>query len=334
MQPPTGLATGGFPRTPKLTVMISRCKFKAQHDFFLAKFIPLAAFDRRRIHHRNPSSMLSRRLCGWLTWLVSNDVMRSISTKRMRFGHRLQAHGSPQTRLERSISSTKWSRRCDAKMDRANEDLEDLIYCIQSTLLEPATWLVLEKNFPVQRRHVLDAAKYLQPRKPKSRAVFELILANVRDKNDRTQWITACMRQATAHVDGILDGRCHPRCILAGIDCFKLGGKIFARCGQFETVDFNFQFSVNAHNMMADITHIWNIPLVNSSVDHDKIYFDSEQFYRGFQKEYMCVANDVVLVIGIAGNPLCKLPKRSTKQEPNQRMESPRKLPRLLRELF
>ncbi|KAG9399702.1 hypothetical protein AC1031_011580 [Aphanomyces cochlioides] len=73
----------------------------------------------------------------------------------------------------------------NAKMDRANEYSEDLIYCIQSTLLEPATWLVLEKK--------------VQPRKPTSRAVFELILSKVHDKDDRTQWITACMRQAAAH---------------------------------------------------------------------------------------------------------------------------------------
>ncbi|KAH9186911.1 hypothetical protein AeNC1_011112 [Aphanomyces euteiches] len=91
------------------------------------------------------------------------------------------------------------ARLSNAKMDRANEHSEDLIYCIQSTLLVPATWLVLEKKVPVQRRHVLDAAKYFQPRKPKSRAVFELILSNVHDKDDRTEWITACMRQATAH---------------------------------------------------------------------------------------------------------------------------------------
>ncbi|KAG9399704.1 hypothetical protein AC1031_011582 [Aphanomyces cochlioides] len=80
-----------------------------------------------------------------------------------------------QSNLRQAMRSTHFDSLpmlSNTKMQSSDEDWEDLMHCIKSTLLEAVTWLVCTKAINVQPRHILQAAKYFQPYHAPSMAIF------------------------------------------------------------------------------------------------------------------------------------------------------------------
>ncbi|KAH9123815.1 hypothetical protein AeMF1_005319 [Aphanomyces euteiches] len=93
----------------------------------------------------------------------------------------------------------------NSKMQPSDEDWEDLMHCIKSSLLEAVAWLVCTKAVHVQPRHILQAAKSFQPYHAPSMAIFVLVLSTVVDKREKIHVLTLCNDRRFKHGRTVLN---------------------------------------------------------------------------------------------------------------------------------